>query len=52
MDMYADEGDIQRSIQTAIRVAAYQWAEYTEMKVGTLSLHVILSSASLARIFC
>ncbi|KAF9457924.1 chaps-domain-containing protein [Collybia nuda] len=31
MDMYADEGDIQRSIQTAIRVAAYQYAEYTEM---------------------
>ena len=33
MEMYADEGDIQRSIQTAIRVAAYQYAEYTEMTV-------------------
>ncbi|KAF8651829.1 hypothetical protein AX16_004654 [Volvariella volvacea WC 439] len=31
MDMYADEGDIQRTIQTAIRVAAYQYADYTEM---------------------
>ncbi|KAJ7512419.1 Chs5p-Arf1p-binding proteins-domain-containing protein [Mycena galericulata] len=35
MDMYADEGDIQRSIQTAIRVAAYQYAEYTEMTYPT-----------------
>lgn len=33
MDMYAEEGDIQRGIQTAIRVAAYQWADYTEMTV-------------------
>jgi hypothetical protein len=33
MEMYADEGDIQRSIQTAIRVAAYQYADYTEMTV-------------------
>lgn len=24
MEMYADEGDLQRSLQTAIRVAAYQ----------------------------
>lgn len=37
MDMYADEGDIQRSIQTAIRVAAYQYTEYTEMTVGCMS---------------
>ncbi|KAJ6572117.1 Chs5p-Arf1p-binding proteins-domain-containing protein [Mycena capillaripes] len=35
MEMYADEGDIQRSIQTAIRVAAYQYAEYTEMTYPT-----------------
>ncbi|KAJ7033066.1 Chs5p-Arf1p-binding proteins-domain-containing protein [Mycena alexandri] len=35
MEMYADEGDIQRSIQTAIRVAAYQYAEYTEMTFPT-----------------
>lgn len=34
MEMYADEGDIQRSIQTAIRVAAYQYADYTEMTVS------------------
>ena len=33
MEMYADEGDIQRCVQTAIRVAAYQYAEYTEMAV-------------------
>lgn len=24
MEMYADEGDLQRTLQTAIRVAAYQ----------------------------
>ena len=34
MEMYADEGDIQRSIQTAIRVAAYHYADYTEMTVN------------------
>jgi hypothetical protein len=33
MDMYADEGDIQRCVQTAIRVAAYQYADYAEMAV-------------------
>jgi len=36
MQMYAEEGDIQRTIQTAIRVAAYQYADYTEMSVGFL----------------
>ncbi|KAF9492571.1 chaps-domain-containing protein [Pleurotus eryngii] len=36
MEMYAEEGDIQRSIQTAIRVAAYQYADYTEMAYPTL----------------
>ncbi|KIK60721.1 hypothetical protein GYMLUDRAFT_43555 [Collybiopsis luxurians FD-317 M1] len=35
MDVYAEEGDIQRGIQTAIRVAAYQWADYTEMTYPT-----------------
>ncbi|TFK72805.1 chaps-domain-containing protein [Pluteus cervinus] len=35
MEMYADEGDIPRSIQTAIRVAAYQYADYTEMTYPT-----------------
>lgn len=41
MEMYAEEGDIQRSIQTAIRVAAYQYAEYTEMTVR--SYHSLLA---------
>jgi len=36
MEMYADEGDIQRCVQTAIRVAAYQYSEYTEMAYPTL----------------
>lgn len=35
MQMYAEEGDIQRTIQTAIRVAAYHYAEYTEMTYPT-----------------
>ncbi|CCM05097.1 uncharacterized protein FIBRA_07304 [Fibroporia radiculosa] len=35
LDMYADEGDIQRTLQVAIRVAAYQYAEYTEMAYPT-----------------
>jgi len=39
MEMYADEGDIQRCIQTAIRVAAYQYAEYTEMTFPTQIAH-------------
>jgi hypothetical protein len=37
MQMYAEEGDIQRTMQTAIRVAAYQYAEYTEMTVRVSS---------------
>jgi hypothetical protein len=36
MEMYADEGDIQRCVQTAIRVAAYQYSQYTEMAYPTL----------------
>jgi len=36
MQMYAEEGDIQRTIQTAIRIAAYQYADYTEMSVRSL----------------
>ncbi|KAF6744819.1 chaps family protein [Ephemerocybe angulata] len=35
MEMYAEEGDITRTMQTAIRVAAYQYAEYTEMTYPT-----------------
>ncbi|KAH9932203.1 chaps-domain-containing protein [Fomitopsis serialis] len=35
LDMYAEEGDIQRTLQVAIRVAAYQWGEYTEMTYPT-----------------
>ncbi|PPQ88559.1 hypothetical protein CVT25_009939 [Psilocybe cyanescens] len=35
MEIYSDEGDIQRCVQTAIRVAAYQYAEYTEMSYPT-----------------
>ncbi|KAG1819354.1 Chs5p-Arf1p-binding proteins-domain-containing protein [Suillus variegatus] len=36
LEMYADEGDITRTIQAAIRVAAYQYADYTEMTYPTL----------------
>lgn len=34
MDIYADEGDITRTLQVGIRVAAYQYGEYTEMTVS------------------
>jgi hypothetical protein len=33
MEVYADEGDLTRTLQTAIRVAAYQYGDYTEMTV-------------------
>ncbi|KAH7910675.1 Chs5p-Arf1p-binding proteins-domain-containing protein [Hygrophoropsis aurantiaca] len=36
LEVYAEEGDITRTIQTAIRVAAYQYADYTEMTFPTL----------------
>lgn len=36
LDMYSDEGDIQRTLQVAVRVAAYQYAEYAEMTVSSL----------------
>ena len=36
LDMYAEESDIQRTLQVAIRVAAYQYGEYTEMTVRCL----------------
>ncbi|KAI0945643.1 hypothetical protein AcW1_001816 [Taiwanofungus camphoratus] len=35
LDAYAEEGDIQRTLQVAIRVAAYQYGEYTEMTYPT-----------------
>ncbi|KIJ63029.1 hypothetical protein HYDPIDRAFT_168637 [Hydnomerulius pinastri MD-312] len=36
LETYAEEGDITRTIQAAIRVAAYQYADYTEMTYPTL----------------
>jgi len=35
LDMYSEEGDLQRSLQAAIRAAAYQYGEYTEMTYPT-----------------
>ena len=32
--MYSEEGDIQRTLQVAVRVAAYQYGEYAEMTVS------------------
>ena len=37
LDMYSDEGDIQRTLQVAVRVAAYQYGEYAEMTVSKFS---------------
>jgi Chs5-Arf1p-binding protein BUD7/BCH1 len=45
MDMYADEGDIQRTLQVGIRVAAYQYGEYAEMTASSLSLLSCFASA-------
>ena len=36
LEMYSDEGDLQRSLQAAIRVAAYQYVDYGEMAVSFL----------------
>jgi Chs5-Arf1p-binding protein BUD7/BCH1 len=33
LDMYAEEGDLTRTLQAAIRVAAYQYGEYSELSV-------------------
>ncbi|KAG6332268.1 hypothetical protein ID866_6817 [Astraeus odoratus] len=35
LEMYAEEGDINRTIQAAIRVATYQHADFTEMTYPT-----------------
>ncbi|KAI9462783.1 Chs5p-Arf1p-binding proteins-domain-containing protein [Lactarius psammicola] len=35
VDMYADEGDLTRTLQAAIRVAAYQYGEYSELAYPT-----------------
>lgn len=34
LEMYSEEGDLQRSLQAAIRVAAYQYSDYGEMTVS------------------
>jgi len=47
MEMYSDEGDIQRCVQTAIRVAAYQYADYTEMSVRNYIFPVNLNIVDL-----
>ncbi|KAH8116030.1 chaps-domain-containing protein [Phellopilus nigrolimitatus] len=39
MEIYADEGDMQRTLQTAIRVAAYQHNEYAEAAYPTSIAH-------------
>ncbi|KAI6021655.1 hypothetical protein PISMIDRAFT_673903 [Pisolithus microcarpus 441] len=36
LEVYAEEGDITRTVQAAIRVAAYQHADFTEMTYPTL----------------
>ena len=50
METYADEGDIQRCVQTAIRVSAYQYADYTEMSVSYRS-GFLISSVCFLRFF-
>lgn len=38
LDTYSEEGDIQRTLQVAIRVAAYQYGEYAEMTVSIVPI--------------
>lgn len=33
LEVYAEEGDLTRTLQVAIRVAAYQYGEYSELAV-------------------
>lgn len=33
LEMYAEEGDVMRTLQAAMRVAAYQYGEYSELAV-------------------
>lgn len=50
LEMYAEEGDITRTIQTAIRVAAYQYADYTEMTVRAVHAYLekLLTSSTVS----
>lgn len=38
LETYAEEGDLMRTLQAAIRVAAYQHAEYAELTVSPSSI--------------
>jgi len=40
LEMYAEEGDLTRTLQVSIRVAAYQYGEYCELAV--CSHHAII----------
>jgi len=44
LDMYAEEGDLIRTLQVAIRVAAYQHGEYSELAV--CSHHDVIRGAN------
>lgn len=43
MEMYADEGDVQRTLQTAIRVAAYQHKYVALFLVSSYSMLISLT---------
>ncbi len=40
LDTYSEEGDIQRTLQVAVRVAAYRYGEYAEMTVSQFMLSI------------
>ncbi|KAI0305206.1 chaps-domain-containing protein [Multifurca ochricompacta] len=42
LDMYAEEGDLMRTLQAAIRVAAYQYGEYAELAYPTQIARLLL----------
>jgi hypothetical protein len=49
LEMYADEGDVQRSLNAAIRLSVYQHRWYMEMSVSTLLTLVCLRLFSIHR---
>lgn len=42
LEIYADEGDLQRGLNAAFRIACYQWRWYMESTVRSLVLIPIL----------
>ena len=51
LEMYADEGDVQRSLNAAIRLSVYQHRWYMEMSVSSYSFPVFACSSLMSAFF-